>query len=317
MRTLTVCIPVYNGAETIARCLTSVLSQTHRDFECLVIDNASTDSTVDEVRKFSDPRIRTVRNPENVGVMRNHNLGLELARGEVIQYVHADDWLLPNCLERLIGYFDDPHLGLAFAPRQVETSDALWKTTYGRLERTIAPLVEVNDGQDLIRRYLAAGAGGNVIGEPSAVMLRRSTLIDAGGFRIEAPQLSDIDAWLRILVSTDAAFVDEELSVRWHHPGSQTARNLQTPALDRMWVMTSLIQSPELDRGLRRKAWVVWLKSLSHAPGDILRIPGGHRASVTRDLLSHIATVATRRRLVFGPSSYSVAPKSMPPRSAA
>ena len=104
-----------------------------------------------------------------------------------------------------------------------------------------------------------------LIGEPTSVMVRRETLIAAGGFP-EVPQLQDVDAWMRVLSRCDAAFVDEELSVRWHHAGSATDEFAGSTNLDKMWVLSDLIRSDELDAALRLRALALWLKALAHSP---------------------------------------------------
>ena len=119
MPKVSVCIPVYNSADTVARSITSVLSQSYQDFECVVVDDHSADSTVEKVEAFTDERVRIVRNESNIGVVGNHNECLRQARGELIQFVHGDDWLLPGCLERLVPTFEGHNVGLAFAPRHV------------------------------------------------------------------------------------------------------------------------------------------------------------------------------------------------------
>jgi glycosyltransferase involved in cell wall biosynthesis len=194
MPKVSVCIPVYNGAKTVVRSITSVLNQSYQNFECIVMDNHSTDSTVEIVEAFSDKRIRIVCNESNVGLVANHNECLKRARGELIQFVHADDWLLPGCLERLVPTFETSSVGLAFAPRQVETDDIAWKARYGPLHSTLEPLLPVNNGPAVVRKYVQAGGQGNVIGEPTCVMVRRELLSAVGGFRRQSPQLMDIDA---------------------------------------------------------------------------------------------------------------------------
>ena len=109
----------------------------------------------------------------------------------------------------------------------------------------------MNSGRDLVRKYLTAGGNGNPIGEPTTVMLRRETLFAAGGLPPEVPQLSDIDTWLRVLCRSEAAFVEEELSVRWHHAGSATDQFVGTTTLDKLWVLSSLIRSDALGSALR------------------------------------------------------------------
>lgn len=296
---VSVCVPVYNGADSIGRSIDSVLAQTYTDFECVVVDNNSADATIARVQAYSDPRIRIVRNQTNLGMVGNHNRCLGVARGQLIQFVHADDWLLPDCLEKLVPMFDHDNVGLAFAPRRVVTPDKAWKARYGRLEGNLRPLVKFNDGAELIRRYLAAGADGNPIGEPTSVMVRRETLLAAGGFRPQVPQLQDIDAWLRMLTRSDAGFLEEELTVRWHHAGTATETFAGTTTLDHMWVLADLISSRDLAAPLRLRALKLWIKALARCPKAILATPRGQRVAHAKGLATHTFWLCTWKPLVF------------------
>lgn len=297
--TVSVCIPVYNGAESIVRSIDSVLAQTYGDFECVVVDNNSTDNTVQRVLSYSDPRIRIVRNGRNLGMVGNHNRCASVARGRLIQFLHADDWLLPNCLARLVPAFDNDSVGLAFAPRRVITTDESWSARFGRLEDPLRPLHPVNHGAELIRRYLAAGADGNPIGEPTSVMLRRETLLAAGGFRQQVPQLQDIDAWLRMLTRCDAAFIEEELTVRWHHAGTATDAFAGTETLDQMWVLSDLIHSRDLGLSLRLRALGLWGKALARCPKTMLASPRGLRLTRARGFAVQTGHLCLGRSLAF------------------
>jgi hypothetical protein len=301
--TVSVCIPVYNGAASIERSIDSVLAQTYGDFECVVVDNNSTDATVARVQTYSDPRIRLVRNRTNVGMVGNHNKCVAAARGRLIQFVHADDWLLPGCLSRLVPAFEDQNVGLAFAPRRVITPDESWKARFGRLEEALRPLHAVNNGPELIRRYLASGADGNPIGEPTSVMLRRETVIAAGGFRSVVPQLQDIDTWLRMLTHCDAAFIDEELTVRWHHAGTATDTFSGTAALDQMWVLSGLIRS-DLHASLRLHALRLWCMGLARCPATVLATPRGRRLSQARSFAAHIRHLCSTKSPAFKANTY-------------
>lgn len=298
--TVSVCIPVYNGANSIARSIDSVLAQTYGDFECVVVDNNSTDSTVECVLAYSDPRIRIVRNRRNLGMVDNHNRCIEVANGRLIQFVHADDWLLPHCLARLVPTFDDDNVGLAFAPRRVVTTDESWKARFGRLEGQLRPLRAVNNGPELIRRYLTAGADGNPIGEPTSVMLRREMLIAAGGFRRQVPQLQDIDAWLRLLTLCDAAFIDEELTVRWHHAGTATETFGGTAMLDQMWVLSGLIHSHDLGMPMRLLALRLWWKAFIRCPKPVLASPRNLRLTRAKGFVTQTRHLCAGKPLVFG-----------------
>ncbi len=299
MTKLSVCIPVYNGADTIERSIESVLSQSYSDFECVVVDNDSTDATVEKVSAVTDPRVRLVRNKTNVGLVGNHNRCVQVARGDLIQFVHSDDWLLPGCLEKLVPVFDAPNVGIAFARRRVETTDASWKASYGRLDGPLQPLAPVNDGRELVRKYLAAGGYGNPIGEPTSVMVRRETLIAAGGFRPEVPQLQDVNAWMRVLSHCDAAFIDEELAVRWHHAGSATDHYAGSATLDKLWVLSDLVRSPELSRSVRARALALWLRAFARCPQPIFQAPRVQRWSQVRRFIGQARYLAAGPPLRF------------------
>ncbi len=94
MAMVSVIVPVYNAGKKIRDCIKSILRQTYRDLELIIIDDCSTDSTPQIISKFSDPRIRCLKNEQNQGVEISRLRGLKAARGEYIMFVDADDWLL-------------------------------------------------------------------------------------------------------------------------------------------------------------------------------------------------------------------------------
>ncbi|MCI4675903.1 glycosyltransferase [Candidatus Mycolicibacterium alkanivorans] len=294
---VSVCIPVYNSVDTIERCIESVLAQTYPNFECLVIDDHSVDGTAEAVAAFTDPRVRLVRNDTNLGMIGNHNKCLRIARGDLIQFVGGDDWLLPQCLESLVPAFESPNVGMAFARRRVETTNTWWKEHYGILDGPLQPLSPVNQGRDLVRKYLTAGGNGNPIGEPTTVMLRRETLFAAGGLPPEVPQLSDIDTWLRVLCRSEAAFVEKELSVRWHHAGSATDQFAGTTTLDKLWVLSSLIRSDTLGSALRLWAFAIWLRTLAALPKMMLQTPRELRSKRFGSFKANLRYVGKGRRI--------------------
>ncbi|MES2571405.1 MAG: glycosyltransferase [Verrucomicrobiota bacterium] len=102
---LTVLMSVYNGARYLDAAIASILAQTHRDFEFLIIDDASTDASRSLIEAYRDPRIRLVRNPVNLGLTRSLNLGLGLASGEFIARQDADDLSAPKRLATQLAFF--------------------------------------------------------------------------------------------------------------------------------------------------------------------------------------------------------------------
>ncbi len=107
---LSMLIPCWNAAATIERSLTSVLDEHGIPFECIVIDDGSTDGTADIVRAVADrdPRVVLIRLPANVGVSAARNHGLAAARGDWVAFHDADDRMLPGWLHALMGPTGDP-----------------------------------------------------------------------------------------------------------------------------------------------------------------------------------------------------------------
>ena len=100
---VSVCIPVYNGEKFLAETMRSVLDQTYRDVELVILDNASTDATGDIARSFGDQRIRVERNASTVPQAENWNRAVQLSRAPLVKVVCADDLLHPRCVEFQVG----------------------------------------------------------------------------------------------------------------------------------------------------------------------------------------------------------------------
>lgn len=103
---VSVCIPTYGRAHILPNVIGSVLSQTYKDFEVFVSDDASPDNTEEVVRSFSDERIRYHRNEKNLGVLDNWNFIIKNARGEYVFKLDDDDYIDPRYLERTAALLD-------------------------------------------------------------------------------------------------------------------------------------------------------------------------------------------------------------------
>lgn len=263
---VSVCVPMYNNSATIERCLRSILDQDGvgaGDFEIVVVDDDSTDDCAAIASALLRPADRLVRNQPRLGLNGNHNKCLEVARGELIQIVHGDDWLLPGALKTLVPCFGDPAVGITFAPRQVETDDPGWAQRYGKIHTHFRNLQQHNDGPSLVAQMVARGAKDNWIGEPTCVMFRRRLAVDAGGFRTDIFQLVDVDFWMRLMLRSTVCFVPQELSVRNHTTATETTRVMATRRnlLDQQRVLTWMMVDPLSPRRIRITAALWWLPS--------------------------------------------------------
>jgi glycosyltransferase involved in cell wall biosynthesis len=258
---VSVCVPMYNNSATIARCLRSVLDQEGVEFEIVVVDDDSSDDCADLAAGMLRPGDRLIRNDPRQGLNQNHNRCLELARGSYIQFVHGDDWLLPGALRTLAPCFDDPGVGLAFAPRQVVSDDPGWQQRYGAVHTHFRKLRERNRGPSLVTQLVARGGKHNWIGEPTCVMFRRQLALDAGGFRNDIFQLVDVDLWLRLMLRSTVCFVPQELSVRSHTAATETKRVMTTRRnlLDQLRILTWVMVDPLSPNRIRIIAATWWL----------------------------------------------------------
>ncbi len=103
---VTVAMPLYNGAATVARAIDSILQQTFRDFELVLIDDGCSDNTIDIVRSYTDPRIQLIVHETNQGLAATRNHLVDQARGEFIAWLDQDDWSHPERLARQVAAFE-------------------------------------------------------------------------------------------------------------------------------------------------------------------------------------------------------------------
>ena len=249
---VSVCVPVYNAERWLAGALESAVAQTYEELEIVVADNASTDASAEIAEAVGDPRIRVERATHTIGAVANHNRAIRLARGAFVKFLHADDLLLPTCVEEMVALArEDESIGLVFAPREVvveEAPDPEWGELFGRPHEYFSNLERVNDGRRLFRELLDAGFEGNWVGEPTAVLLTRGALEHVGLLNERLFQIADLELWARIMVSCRVGFVDHVLSVYRHHGESGTARNarVQRDWFDQPWLLEGLLAISDL-----------------------------------------------------------------------
>lgn len=114
--TVSIIIPTYNRRQSIGRFIKSVLNQTYRDFELIIVDDGSTDNTRELVAGFNNERIRYVRHEENKGEAAARNTGIKAARGEYIASHDSDDEWLHEKLAKQIRAFENcsPEIGVVY-----------------------------------------------------------------------------------------------------------------------------------------------------------------------------------------------------------
>ena len=191
---VSVCIPVYRGEQFLAETIRSVLDQTYRDFELVILDNASPDGSGRIARSFGDRRIRIETNATALPQPENWREAVRLCRGPLIKLVCADDLLHPRCLEYQVGPMEaDP--GLAVVAGRRHMIDERSRVLVPR--RGLTGLTGVRSSVEVARHVVRNGA--NPIGEPGGVLFRREHYFAVGGWRPERRFVMDLDLWIRLL----------------------------------------------------------------------------------------------------------------------
>lgn len=268
----------------------------------MVVDDASTDRTVDLVRSFQDARIRVVVNRRNLGLVANRNYCVKLSKGSLVKFLFQDDLLYPECVEKMTRIFKDhENVGMVFAPRDVllenprnQTAIA-WKKRHGILHTRFTNLRHVNHGIILFNEWLASGFRENWVGEPSSVMLRRSCLEWVGLFNTRIRMCSDYEMWIRIMYFCDVGFIDESLSALRFHSVSATSAGLHQNRywLDMMWLLEGLLGHDEISQShpqIRRLRYIEAARVMMQQVTRVLRrdpMPALYLLRSLRDYLSY------------------------------
>ncbi|MDN5915029.1 MAG: glycosyltransferase [Pseudonocardia sp.] len=244
---VSICIPVYNGEAFLAETIRSVLEQTFRDFELVILENASRDRSDAIARSFPDPRIRIERNRETLSQPDNWSRVVQLCRAPLVKLLCADDLLHPRCLELQVPPMrDDPSLALVAARRHMIDEQS----------RVIVPrrglgggLIGTHSGSEVARRVIRNGA--NPIGEPGNVLFRLEQFVTAGGWRSDRRFIMDLDCWMRLLQYGDFLGLPETLAAFRIQRGSVSAENEQAIYDEQRALIEELASSGAFDvRGL-------------------------------------------------------------------
>lgn len=114
MSLVSIIIPTYNTEKYIEKCIQSVLEQTYTDYEIIIVDDCSTDNSMDVVARFKDPRIKVIKNEINRGPSYSRNRGIQLSKGDFIALLDSDDWWTPNRLEVMMDFIESHHADVLF-----------------------------------------------------------------------------------------------------------------------------------------------------------------------------------------------------------
>lgn len=188
MPKISVVMPVYNGEKYLREAIDSILNQTFTDFEFIIIDDGSTDNTEKIIKSYDDNRILCIKNEKNLGVADSLNRGLDMARGEYIARMDADDISLPERFEKQVRFLKK-HKNVAVCGAETEV--------FGDVEPKVAYTVFG------YKRVKVAMLFSSSLAHP--IVMMRNSVIQKEHFRYnnDFDKVEDYDLWLRILEKYD------------------------------------------------------------------------------------------------------------------
>lgn len=225
--TVSVCVPTYNGAAFLAETLASIAAQTFEDYEVLIVDDGSKDSTVDIAESYavSDKRVRVIRNTERAGSSaRNANQCAKHARGEWLKFLYQDDVMTPTCLEQMLdagrhGPFVITWHGYLFEPNVDEPTRRFYESL-PTLELVLpGGYATIDQFCDAVLKHW----GINFIGPTSTSLIRRDCFERHGGFSPHIVTFPDTECWIRLGNSEGLAIATERLVMFRVHGNSISA----------------------------------------------------------------------------------------------
>lgn len=216
---VSVVIPTYNRHLLLRRALASVLSQTYRNLECLVIDDASTDATAEIVTSCGDNRIRYFKNENNAGAQASRNRGIQEARGAYIGLLDDDDAWLPEKLEKQVAQF----VRAGAACGVVYSGFYFVSAKTGAIVSTVMP----QHRGDVFTRLLQSC----ILGSPTP-LIRRDCFDRSGLFDEALSSSQDWDMWIRLARHFQFDFVPEILAKHYVH-GEQISTSLSSKIASR------------------------------------------------------------------------------------
>ena len=265
---VSVIIPTFNCAHYITDAVESVLNQTYNDFEIIVIDDGSTDNTRSVLQNYIESGKIKYIYQENMGPGAARNSGIQMARGDYIAFLDADDVLLPASLQRRVRLFEKyPFLDMVFSDVFIESIEGQG-FVQGFLRKKeflkkFAKVVEIQDkggvvfGEDLYRQMFKPPFMSLTI----TIMAKRSAFSRVGMFRTDITSHEDKDMWLRLAENGRVGFIDEPLVIYKNYRSSLTVKDAVRRANNRIKFYNEVLARFANDREMcssvkRRFAWI-------------------------------------------------------------
>jgi glycosyltransferase involved in cell wall biosynthesis len=222
--------PTFNHEQFVGPCVESVIGQSYSNWEQIVIDDGSTDNTVEAVSRFPDLRVRLHRQ-ENQGpfeLAKTYNRALALAKGELVAILEGDDFWPPDKLAALVPAFADDSVVLAYgeaADVDAKGSVQRRKSHTARLRKRLLQSVLSNNPVGTATRHMLFAEGRSLV-SPCTVVIRRRALEQIGGFQnVRGLPLTDYPTFLELSLLGRFHYSPQTMGYRRRHLDSITVKH--------------------------------------------------------------------------------------------
>lgn len=249
MKSVSVIIPSFNRPEKTIIAVESVLAQTYKQFELIVIDDGSNERLkADELFKNNNSNIncKIFRNEVNAGVSYSRNRGVENASGEWIAFLDSDDEWLPKKLEKQMRWIDNNQDCKICQTREIWIRDGARVNPPKGYEKVGGEIFELS-----LKRCMIT---------PSSVMIKKELYNYYKGFNESLPACEDYDLWLKICAKESIGLIDEQLLIRYGGHEDQLSSTVKVLDKYRVRAMLDLLCKGELSDIQRKQVYSVLSK---------------------------------------------------------
>lgn len=224
-------VPVYNKETVLKRAINSILNQTYREYEVIIVDDGSSDDSLKEINKFSSIENIKIIHQENKGVSVARNTGIQSANGDCITFLDPDDEWKDNHLEVLFNCY-----------KRLDFKKALYSTSYdiNMIDGSVLSVLEYST-----KKIIGSKEYGVVVDifsiynkfkyapiHTNSIMIPKDIFNEVGYFTVGCKKSQDIDMWFRVLLNYPAVLIGESTTIYHREESTATAtqtRNFQWP----------------------------------------------------------------------------------------
>jgi len=226
---VSVIIPVYNRKALLKRAVTSVLNQSYKYFEIIIVDDSSKENLDDVIKDFNDERLKLLMNKKNMGVSYSRNFGIKESSYDLIAFLDSDDKWLKNKLKMQIDFLNNN------MEINVVHTEEIW----------------IRNGLRVNQKKKHKKTGGDIfipsldlcLMSPSSIMMKKCIFEKYGYFDESLPVCEDYDMWLRITSNEEVGFIDEPMIIKYGGHKDQLSRKYEAMDKYRVISMMKLLKS--------------------------------------------------------------------------